>query len=59
VGLLLHRELHSPGGDLTDDVCNWLPTEEEAQGLREGTADDIMIRKAMFQRLLPRVMSHK
>jgi hypothetical protein len=56
VALLLNHELHSPGGDLTQDVCNRLLTEDEARRLREGTADDSMIREAMFQRLLPSML---
>jgi hypothetical protein len=56
MALLLHHELQSPGGDLTDDVCNRLLTEEEARRLREGTADDTTIREAMFQRLLPSML---
>jgi hypothetical protein len=56
VALLINHELHSPGGDLTDDVCNRLLTEQEARELREGTADDTTIREAMFQRLLPSML---
>jgi hypothetical protein len=56
VALLLNHELQSPGGDLTDDVCNRLLTEEEARQLREGAADDTTIREAMFQRLIPSML---
>ena len=31
VALLVRRELQSPGGDLTDDICNRLLTAEEAK----------------------------
>lgn len=56
VALLVRRELHSPGGDLTDDICNRLLTAEETRELREGTADDTTIREAMFHRLLPSLL---
>jgi hypothetical protein len=56
VALLVSRELQSPGGDLTDDICNRLLTAEEARELREGTADDMTIREAMFHRLLPSML---
>jgi hypothetical protein len=56
VALLVRRELQSPGGDLTDDICNRLLTVEEARELREGTADDTTIREAMFHRLLPSML---
>jgi hypothetical protein len=56
VALLVGRELHSPGGHITDGVCDGLLTAEEVWRLREGTADDSTIREAMFHGLLPSIL---
>jgi hypothetical protein len=53
--VLTDSELHNPGGDVTDDICERLLTAEERGALQDG-GDETEIRQAMFRRLMPSML---
>ncbi len=51
MAVLLNHELHEPGGEITDEVCDRLLAAEETTQKGRGEADIEMLRGRMFRRL--------